>query len=314
MKALVIGSGIIGLSTAHVLQKHGVQVKIISKDLPRSTTSWKAAAVWFPYKAYPLQKVLEWSRISYEYYHKYLFRPDTGVSMVNLRILDSMEGAQDWLKAIPAEIKTLTGTSLPNGYEEALEFEVPLVDTSYFLPYLLTTFLIKGGEFEMKVLTSLDDLEFSGHDWIINCTGLGSRQLVNDQKMYPIRGQIVKVKPQPNLGWVAAEHGPLALSYVIPRKNEVILGGTAEPGVELDDVDAEETERILERCRKLVPGLEPSIIKSEVGLRPGRDVVRLERESEQIIHNYGHGGSGFTVCWGCALEVAQIMGLDKDRN
>ncbi|MDH3246091.1 MAG: FAD-binding oxidoreductase [Saprospiraceae bacterium] len=313
MKALVIGSGIIGLSTAHVLQEHGLKVKVISKDLPQSTTSWRAAAVWFPYKAYPLEKVLEWSRISYHYYHNYLDRPDTGVSMVSLRILESIDAAKEWLEAVPSEVKEISGTSLPKGYQEAIEFQVPLVDTSYFLPYLLTTFLINGGEFEMKILRSVDDLDYSEHDWVINCAGLGSRQLVNDEKMYPIRGQIVKVKAQPNLGWIAAEHGPLALSYVIPRKNEVILGGTAEPGVEHCDIDPEETKRILERCKKLAPGLNPAIIKVEVGLRPGRDEVRLERDGDKIIHNYGHGGSGFTVCWGCAQEVAAIMGLAAEQ-
>ena len=48
-----------------------------------------------------------------------------------------------------------------------------------------------------------------------------------------------------------------------------------------------------------------------VGLRPGRKEVRLELEmagpSCPIVHNYGHGGGGFTVAWGCANEVARIV-------
>ncbi|MFM7282729.1 MAG: FAD-dependent oxidoreductase [Planctomycetia bacterium] len=66
---------------------------------------------------------------------------------------------------------------------------------------------------------------------------------------------------------------------------------------------------IIERCARLEPGLrDATVLGTSVGLRPARSAVRLEPESSpagRIVHNYGHGGAGVTLSWGCAQEVAQ---------
>ncbi|MDH3650302.1 MAG: FAD-binding oxidoreductase [Saprospiraceae bacterium] len=310
MKVIVIGSGIIGLSTAHTLLDEGCVVKIISRDLPQQTTSWRAAAIWFPYQAHPLDKVIRWSQYSFTKYLDYVDRADTGVSMVPLRVMESASDVASWIDALPgANFRNIPEIELPTGYGEGVEVDVPMIDTSLFLPFLLSTFLIRGGEFELGSVDGFTKMK-SEADWVINCTGLASRELCKDTKLYPIRGQIVKVKPQKGLKYIAADHGPLALSYIIPRKHEVVLGGTAQRNLENTAVDATETRRIIERCMGLSPDLDPIILQSEVGLRPGRSEIRLELEhSEQLIHNYGHGGSGFTVCWGCASDILVLMGV-----
>jgi D-amino-acid oxidase len=109
---------------------------------------------------------------------------------------------------------------------------------------------------------------------------------------------------------VRDEHHPGGRAYVHPRTDDCILGGTLEEG-EWDTADDEAAgAAILRRCRDLVPALDGvTVLEQIVGLRPGRPTVRLEEEDRatgRIIHNYGHGGSGITLSWGCAREVADL--------
>jgi D-amino-acid oxidase len=102
------------------------------------------------------------------------------------------------------------------------------------------------------------------------------------------------------------EHSENALAYVLPRPDVTVLGGTAEEGDGDLTPRAETTRSILARTLKLAPELrDATYLGAAVGLRPARSEVRLEREG-RVIHDYGHGGSGFTLSWGCAEEVARI--------
>ena len=114
------------------------------------------------------------------------------------------------------------------------------------------------------------------------------------------------------------DHGPLAMTYIIPRGDDCILGGTAEKGVWDDTPSAETTANILRRARTLEPRLhDAEVLSVAAGLRPGRDAVRLEAEplGERctLLHNYGHGGAGFTLAWGCADEVVRLAKDALDR-
>ena len=144
---------------------------------------------------------------------------------------------------------------------------------------------------------------------------MGSRELVNDTELYSIHGQIVKAKPQSKINCILAdftfEETKDRLAYVVPRKDCLVLGGTTIKGKEDVKPNPEFTEGIIRRCKNIEPNLENIEIQSiEVGLRPGRPEIRLEREGK-IIHNYGHGGGGFTVSWGCAEEVKKLI---KEMN
>jgi len=158
---------------------------------------------------------------------------------------------------------------------------------------------------------------------IINCAGLGARELVGDELLYPIRGQIVRVaangvgttqrlRALPGLRAFIDDHSHLSLAYIIPRRDGVVLGGTAEAGDWNLAVDEATAVTILQKCLQLEPRLKDAqILEHLVGLRPGRPQVRLEAERLTkdctIIHNYGHGGAGFTLSWGCAAEVAELV-------
>ncbi len=156
-------------------------------------------------------------------------------------------------------------------------------------------------------LSSFDDIVGP----IINCSGLGAAGLAGDETVFPIRGQVVAVEASAVTDGITDESDQNRITYVYPRTNEVILGGTRQVGVEDRTPDASETKRILADAARLDSRLlEASVIESRVGLRPGRSTVRLESETESerlVIHNYGHGGHGYVLSWGCAEAVVSLL-------
>jgi D-amino-acid oxidase len=109
------------------------------------------------------------------------------------------------------------------------------------------------------------------------------------------------------------DYGPGGVTYIVPRSNDCILGGTAEEGREDLTPNMETAAEIVARCVALEPRLRnAAILEHKVGLRPGRQAVRLEAEQwapgKTIIHNYGHGGAGITLSWGCAANVVALAG------
>mgnify|MGYP003313810487 FL=1 len=104
------------------------------------------------------------------------------------------------------------------------------------------------------------------------------------------------------------------LTYTIPRRDVTVLGGTAQKDDWGENVRPEDTEIILSKCEKLWPELDrKNIVGTAVGLRPSRYEVRLEEEiidGKKVIHNYGHGGAGVTLSWGCADEIVKMIKIN----
>ena len=146
---------------------------------------------------------------------------------------------------------------------------------------------------------------------MINCAGIGARTLVPDADLEPHRGQVAIV-PKLDLGHaVVCDDFPLM--YAIPRANDCVFGGTNELS-DHHDVDPATTSRIVAGCSRVLKIDKPKVLAERVGLRPFRKSgVRLERnrlrDGRTVIHNYGHGGSGFTLSWGCAKKVFDLAGL-----
>jgi D-amino-acid oxidase len=98
--------------------------------------------------------------------------------------------------------------------------------------------------------------------------------------------------------------------YAIPRRNDCVFGGTNDISNELA-ADPTTTDRILGECSRVLNIEKPHVLAARVGLRPFRKSgVRVERahldDGRTVVHNYGHGGSGFTLSWGCAERVIQL--------
>ena len=97
--------------------------------------------------------------------------------------------------------------------------------------------------------------------------------------------------------------------YAIPRANDCVFGGTNDLSDNLA-ADPATTSRIVAECSRVLNIDKPPVLAERVGLRPfRRSGVRLERDrlrdGRTVIHNYGHGGAGFTLSWGCAREVLE---------
>lgn len=309
MKITVVGSGVIGLTTAIALQEAGHEVKILTKDLPEATTSAIAAAIWMPFHVEPLANVNRWSRVSYDIFEKLAGDESSGVSMVDLLTLAPNADIPGWAEAVPSgKFWKANEAELPKGYQHGFFARVPMIETPIYLPFLKKRFLNNGGGIticEVKNLSEINDAA----DWVINCTGLAAGKLTGDKDVFPIRGQILKVGNQFGVPFLADDDGPNALAYIFPRKDCTVLGGTAQVNNDDESPNEIDAEGILRRCSNLVPALATAVVKSvAVGLRPGRTTIRLEREPiGNIIHNYGHGGGGYTVSWGCAFEVVELL-------
>ena len=306
-KTTVVGAGVIGLTSAIRLQEAGFPVRIVTRDRPADTTSAVAAAVWYPYEVRPKERVVPWSQATREALTPLAEDPSTGVSTTTfVELFDTPVDDPWWKPAVPS-FRRATGNDLKPGYVDGYVIDVPLMEPAVYLSYLERRFIDGGGTIDI-VPDGIDDLRALDAPLLVNCTGLGARTLCDDDALYPIRGQVVRVTNPGLSRGLDDDCGPLALTYIIPRSNDVILGGTAEKGVWDDTPTDETTDAILKRARTLEPRLcDATVLDVRAGLRPGRDVVRLEMErtgdGRAVIHNYGHGGAGYTLAWGCADEV-----------
>lgn len=309
-QALVVGGGIIGLTSALRLQEAGYRVRIWSADPVEHTVSSIAAAIWYPFRAYPADRVKAWGERTFRVFEEHAAHPASGVRLLEGRILWN-EPDDPGLEQVPGGSEEMPPSALPPGYGRGATAILPVVETPIYLAWLADRFRAGGGEVEQRRARSLEEA-LTVAPLVIHCTGLAARELAGDPAVHPIRGQVVRVE-NPGLDRYtldAGDHGE-EITYVIPRSREVILGGTATPDAWDAEPDSRVAEAILRRCLALEPALEGArVLGHRVGLRPGRPAVRLEREDRpdgrRLVHNYGHGGSGVTVCWGCADQVVAL--------
>ena len=307
---VVIGCGVIGLSTAVRLREAGLDARIVAADPPERTTSAVAAAIWYPYKAYPEREVLRWGRRTFGVLETLAAEPKAGVRMrKGLELRRKRAGEPWWAGAVPG-VRRCTEDELPPGYREGYAFVVPVVEMPVYLRYLRDRFDSVGGTVERRVVSHVAELAGEAA-LVVNCAGLGARGLVGDGSMAPIRGQVVRVR-NPGLDrFFLDEDDPGGVTYIVPRSEDCVLGGTAEEGAWDTEPDPDTAAAIMRRCSVLEPRLaDAEVLGHGVGLRPGRPEVRLEHEAGDglsVVHNYGHGGSGVTLSWGCAEEATDLV-------
>ena len=158
--------------------------------------------------------------------------------------------------------------------------------------------------------------EPAGHaPLVINCSGLGARELLPDPSMQPVRGQHVVVENPGLEDFFMEDRGPQEWACWFPHGERVVLGGVAQPGAFDPAPDPGVSAGIVERCAELEPRLAAArVLEEQVGLRPSRPSVRLEAEElegARCVHNYGHGRSGVSLSWGCAQELLAILGATR---
>jgi D-amino-acid oxidase len=299
-RVVVVGAGVVGLSCALRLLEAGDRVDVLARDLPLETTSSVAAAIWYPYLALPQDKVTTWGKTAYD---EFVRLAREGVDGVMLRrgteLLRARTPDPWWIEAIPS----LERVEPRAPYADAWSFETPIIDMSRYLSWLAARVVDAGGTITRMALARLPQAPL-----VVNCSGLGSRVLAGDASTTPVRGQVVVVEQVGLEHWWLAEgtDGEVP-TYVIPRTDDIVLGGTDEEGDWSRTPSAETVEAILRRTTELVPELTGArILRLKVGLRPARPEVRLERVGD-VVHCYGHGGAGVTLSWGCADEVVAVV-------
>lgn len=309
---IIIGCGVSGLTCGVRLLEAGFDVTIVAKSVPPNTTSDAAAAIWYPYRAYPEDRVLAWCKKSYETFVQLSTVEQTGVSFTELyEIFIQQIQDPNWVTVVSG-FHRLGSDELSPGYVDGYAATVPLMETPIYMPYLMERFAKLGGKIEKlnQEIQNLEDL-YADTPLIINCTGIGAGKLCKDPLVFPVRGQVISTLNPGLTRGVVDEVGPMGLTYIIARSKDCILGGTAQENDWNMAVDEETSNDILHRCQQLEPrlrGLE--VLGAKVGLRPGRSEIRLEIERAtskcSVIHNYGHGGAGFTLSWGCAEDVLEL--------
>lgn len=260
-----------------------------------------------PYLVEPKDKVNQWGQRSLE-----IFRELAEDQATAVRLTSGIEASRtagsppDWGTTLPG-FRPCEPTELPTGFTAGYRFTVPLIDMPAYLDYLQCRLRAAGGTVEQRRLASLADV--GPAPVIVNCSGLGARDLALDRELRPIRGQHVVVI-NPGLTEFFSENtgtSPDLLCFY-PHGGTVVLGGTAiddEGDLAPDDKAA---ARILARCAEVKPRLaQARVLEHRIGARPARSTVRVETEEREdggvIVHNYGHGGAGVTLSWGAPRRV-----------
>ena len=257
----VLGCGVIGLSTARLLQRKGFQVTIYAKDLPPETTSNVAGAMWAPVSVY------EENKVTSEFMNQFNL-----ASKISHRMFQDFVGEKYgvwWIKNyflgnafdFPGGKELYPGFSEHHdakiffGTPDVIEISTMMIEPPIYLNALTEDFYLAGGKIEVRHFDSKQDIELLVERVIMNCTGLGASKLFIDPELIPVRGQLSILLPQTEIdySYVAPSHDNLL--YMFPRKDGIILGGTSEKGNWSLEPDAKESERILNGHHKISTSL-----------------------------------------------------------
>ena len=306
MRVTVVGAGIIGLSVALRLRESGHQVRVVAEHTGEQTTSAVAAALWFPYLAAPRDAVDRWAATGLAVLTELAADPATGVDLRTGRDLFRVVTPDPWWASAAVPVRRLAGHDLPPGFADGVEVTVPVVDTPVHLAWLHGRITGLGVQLSARRLRSLDEAG-AGADVVVNCAGLGARELAGDPAVRPVRGQVLLLDQVGLHEWTLDDSDPVLLTYVVPRRTSIVVGGTVEIGDEDMGVRPASGAAMLRRATALVPELSGArVLAQRVGLRPARPQVRLER-ADGVVHCYGHGGAGVTLAYGCAEQVVAVL-------
>jgi D-amino-acid oxidase len=314
LDALVLGAGVSGLTTAVCLAEAGLRVRVRARDMPMSTTSCAAGAMWGPLLV-EHDEVEAWSTQTLDELTRLADDEATGV-----RLVHGIEACK--IPAEPAgpvtriaDFRYCAPAELPPGFAVGWRYTAPLIDMPVYLRYLSERLARAGVTVEAGDVAAIEDV--TGEARVtVNCTGVGAARLVPDPEVRAVRGQLV-VAENPDLDEYFAEytHDETDMTYYLPMGRSVILGGCAEAVGEDLRPDPATLHAIVRRCAEVEPRLRRARITGvRVGLRPSRPRVRVEHVrtggAADVIHNYGHGGAGVSLSWGCAFAVRRIaLGL-----
>ncbi|XP_006006107.1 D-aspartate oxidase [Latimeria chalumnae] len=322
VKVVVIGAGIVGFSTAVCIAESipGCSVTVLAERFTPNTTSDRAAGILFPqqFPDTPLYRQKRWFKDTFEHLFEICNSSEAAAAGVYL-----LSGWQIF-KEVPTEkypywsdvvlsFRFMTESELKKfpQYKFGQAITTLKCESPLYLLWLEKRLKNKGGEVYAGKVEDFWEL-YGRYDIVVNCSGLGSRQLAGDFKVYPVKGQIEKVHAPWLKHFIRDGNG---LAYIYPGIDSVSLGGTRQQNNWSLSVDPADSKDIFDKCYALEPSLKKSSkLGAWVGLRPMISGLRLEKEvlmrggrQLPVVHNYGHGGSGISIHWGTAKEAAELV-------
>ncbi|XP_035219061.1 D-aspartate oxidase-like isoform X3 [Stegodyphus dumicola] len=285
-KVAVIGGGIIGVSSAvHALETiPNIEVTLISEKFSPHTTADGSAGFWCPYLLgdVPVDTLRFWCQKTFNFLEGIFKTPEAsecGIGLLSCYYLSSVPVEAPPFSDIFLEWREINAKELalfPERYRYGAFLTTLYAECTKLIPILMQRFQKKGGTILKRKIERLSEVDAP---WI--------KHAVFADNDY----------------------------YIVPNVKEVICGGTHQEGNWSRKVDPKDRKHIWNGCCELIPSLKKAkVLREWVGLRPGRPKPRLERETQvlgekvlEVIHNYGHGGSGVTLFWGCALQTTKLL-------
>ena len=262
-RCAVLGCGASGLSAARLMQNAGWEVRIYAKDLPPNTTSNVAGGQWSPTSVYGdtatpafLAQFESAMRHAYRYYQN-LVGSKYGVRWISNYMILNNADADDSLSATFPDMypqrTRLDPSQHPFDADQVLHIDTMLIEPAVYLPTMMNDFQIAGGSINVREFRDRAEVLQLDEPVIINCTGLGSRTLFDDDELIPIKGQLTFLLPQDEVNYIIIGNGGL---YMFPRSDGILLGGTYERNQWDATPDPEASRRIIDGHREFFNAME----------------------------------------------------------
>lgn len=251
----VLGCGAVGLATARVLQERGAKVRIYARDLPPHTTSNVAGAQWWPVAVFGRDELTPAFEQQFHTAARLAFGRfrDLAGTRYGVRWISNFVLSRAPIRVMPAAPGSPMLGYAPDLYDlgpEEHPFPAPyvrhfrnlMIDSPIYLQALVDEFRHAGGEIVVRRFDDGAQITTLPEPTVFNCTGLGAAALFNDAGMTPVRGQLLVLRPQPDVNYsLLADRG----LYMFPRSDGILLGGTHDYGVGSLQPDPVASARIL---------------------------------------------------------------------
>uniref|UniRef100_A0A8C5Q9X0 D-aspartate oxidase n=1 Tax=Leptobrachium leishanense TaxID=445787 RepID=A0A8C5Q9X0_9ANUR len=322
VRVAVIGGGLVGLSTAVCISEALPQctVTVISEKFSPNTTGDVAAGCLIPhaFEETPIQEQKYWFRQTFDFLFNIANSAEAAEAGVGFLSGWQVYKAQPeehfpfwWDVVLGFRLMTENEMAKFPHHRFGQTFTTLKCQSGLYLPWMEKRFKNNGGDVITKKIDSIWQLN-GKYDIVVNCTGIGSRELIGDPLVYPVKGQVLKVHAPWLKHFIRDGDGN---TYIYPGINDTTLGGTRHKNDWSLLPDPNVNKEILDQCSKLEPSLQGvSVIQDMAGLRPMRPAVRLEKEvcymdgrKLHVVHNYGHGAGGFSMHIGTAKKATRLV-------
>ena len=255
----VVGSGVMGLTTAKLVQEAGFPVRIYTAALPPATTSAVAGGQVSPFGHFREDEVSPAWMAQFQAAMAYSWRRFQTIvgDHYGIRWQRTYEETRraaieaDWMDPYYPNARTLRRDEHPFPLDRVIAFDTMYVETPRFMAWLTNELLKGGGIIRMRKFDTLADVATLPERLIFNCTGIGAKALVGDDVLTPVRGQLAVLQPQPEVRYAVSG----GFGYMFPRGDGILLGGTFERGADDATPQPEDIARIIASHRRFFGSL-----------------------------------------------------------